>query len=118
MNIILFRSKIFRRKKKKEKVVETIKKHNLINNGDRVVCGVSGGPDSISMLNILKEIKEEKIYDFEIFAAHVNHGLRVESEEEYKFVENYANVNNIIFEGMKIEGYRDNKFTEKKQQYK
>ena len=36
----------------KEKVINTIKKYNLIHSGDKVVLGVSGGPDSISMLNI------------------------------------------------------------------
>ena len=44
----------------KQKVLETIKKYNLIEDGDKIVLGVSGGPDSISMLNILKEIKNEQ----------------------------------------------------------
>ncbi len=59
----------------KEKVIETIKKFNLIENGDKLVLGVSGGPDSISMLNILNEIKEEKLYEFDRVVAHVHHGL-------------------------------------------
>ena len=37
----------------KEIVLNTIKKFNLIEDGDRIVLGVSGGPDSLSMLNIL-----------------------------------------------------------------
>ena len=41
----------------KQKVIETIRKYSLIEDGDKIVLGVSGGPDSISMLNILKEIK-------------------------------------------------------------
>ena len=45
----------------KEKVIETIKKYNLIEENDKIVIGVSGGPDSISLLDILKQIKEEKI---------------------------------------------------------
>ena len=44
----------------KQKVLETIKKYNLIENGDKLVLGVSGGPDSISMLNVLNEIKALK----------------------------------------------------------
>ena len=32
----------------KEEVLKTIKKYNLIENGDKLVLGVSGGPDSIS----------------------------------------------------------------------
>ena len=58
----------------KEKVLETIKKYSLITSGDKIVLGVSGGPDSISMLNILNEIKEE--LNFEIVVAHINHGIR------------------------------------------
>ena len=34
------------------------KKYNLITENDKIVLGVSGGPDSISMLNILKDIKK------------------------------------------------------------
>ena len=52
----------------KEKVLETIKKYNLIENGDKIVIGVSGGPDSITLLNVLLEIKNEnfKQSDFNI----------------------------------------------------
>ena len=40
-----------------EKVLSTINKYNLIQKGDKIVLGLSGGPDSISMLDILKELK-------------------------------------------------------------
>ena len=79
----------------KEIVLETIKKHNLIIDGDRIVCGVSGGPDSISMLNVLKEIKEEKKYDFEIFVAHINHGLRENAKLDEEYVIDYCEKNNL-----------------------
>lgn len=79
----------------KEKVIETIKKHNLINAGDRIVCGVSGGPDSISMLNILKELKEEKVFEFDIFVAHINHGLRENAKIDEKYVTQYCENNGI-----------------------
>lgn len=46
-------------KQLKEKVVRTIKKFNLIEDGDRLVLGVSGGPDSICMLDILIDIQKE-----------------------------------------------------------
>ena len=44
----------------KNKVLKTIKKYNLIENGDKLVLGVSGGPDSIAMLNILNDLRIEK----------------------------------------------------------
>ncbi len=77
----------------KEKVIETIKKYNLINNGDRIVLGVSGGPDSISMLNILREIKDEM--NFNIIVAHINHLIRKEAVEDEKYVQEYCKKYNI-----------------------
>lgn len=79
----------------KEKVLETIKKYNLIADGDKIVLGVSGGPDSISMLNILNEIKNEQIIKFEIYVAHINHLIREEAIDDEKYVQDYCNRNNI-----------------------
>ncbi len=79
----------------KQKVIETIRKYNLIEDGDKIVLGVSGGPDSISMLNILKQIKDEQIKDFEIYVAHINHMIREEAIDDEKYVEDYCNRNNI-----------------------
>ena len=41
----------------KQKILQTIKDYNLIENGDKIVIGVSGGPDSICLLHVLNEIK-------------------------------------------------------------
>lgn len=68
----------------KENVLKTIKKYNLIEKGDSIVVGVSGGPDSISLLHILNELKEE--LKIKIYVAHVNHMLRKEADEETEYV--------------------------------
>ena len=81
----------------KEKVLETVKKYNLINDGDRIICGVSGGPDSMTMLNILKSFKKEKVFDFEIIVAHINHGLRENAKLDEKYVIEYCEKNNIQY---------------------
>jgi len=81
--------------KMKNKVIDTIKKFNLIQSGDKIVLGVSGGPDSISMLNILNEIKEQ--FKFEIYVAHINHMIREEAEDDEIYVQNYCKKNNIEF---------------------
>ncbi len=80
-----------------EKVKETIKKYNLIENGDRLVLGVSGGPDSITMLDILKNIKNSGELNFEIVVAHINHMIRTESTDDEQYVENYCKKNGIKF---------------------
>ena len=79
----------------KNKVLDTIKKYNLIETKDKIVLGVSGGPDSISMLNILNEIKNE--LNFEIYVAHMNHMIRKEAEDDENYVQEYCTKNNIQF---------------------
>ena len=64
----------------KNKVIETIKKYGLIQAKDKIVLGVSGGPDSITMLDILRQIQEE--FDFEIVVAHINHMIRKEAIQD------------------------------------
>ena len=71
-----------------KKVLETITKYNLIESGYKIVLGVSGGPDSISMLNILDERKQE--LQFEIYVAHINQMIREEAEEDGKYVQSYC----------------------------
>lgn len=77
----------------KDEVLNTIKKYNLIESGDRIVIGVSGGPDSILLLHILNELKKE--LDFEIFVAHINHMLREEADEETEYVIDFCKKLNI-----------------------
>ena len=79
----------------KDRVLETIKKNRLIVNGDKIVLGVSGGPDSISMLNILRELKEEGTLQFSMVVAHINHMIREEAIEDEKYVEDYCKKNGI-----------------------
>ena len=83
---------------------------NLLENNDTIVIGVSGGPDSMCLLHILNSLKEK--YKLNLICAHVNHGLRKESEEEAKFVQGYCEENNIKFKYMIIKNYHNNKFSE------
>ena len=72
----------------KNKILQTIKKYNLIKNGDSIVIGVSGGPDSICLLHVLNELKEE--LNFKIYVAHINHMIRKEADEETEYVKNFC----------------------------
>ena len=78
-----------------KKVLNTIKKYNLIEDGDRLVLGVSGGPDSISMLNIINKIKVEGIIRFDFVVAHINHGLRENAKIDEKFVQDFCKKINV-----------------------
>lgn len=74
-----------------EKVKETIKKYNLISQNDKIVVAVSGGPDSIALLDILYKL------NYNICVAHVNHGLRENAIIDQKFVEDFCQKRNIPF---------------------
>lgn len=67
-----------------ERVKTTIKKYNLLNKGDKIVVGISGGGDSVFLLWVLNQLKEE--YQLKLITAHLNHMLRKEAKEEEKFV--------------------------------
>jgi len=68
-----------------EKLVESVKKHRLLLNHDRVLVAVSGGPDSVALLHVLYDLREELKLELEI--AHLQHGIRgEEAREDARFV--------------------------------
>lgn len=76
-----------------EKVLQTIVKNELIKNGDKIVIGVSGGPDSITLLDVL--IKLQSKIEFNITVAHINHMIRTDAIDDQKYVEQYCKNRNI-----------------------
>lgn len=76
-----------------ENILNTIKKYNMINVGDKVVVAVSGGPDSMALLNTLLNLKNER--EFEIVVAHVNHMIRAVANDETEYVEQFCKKHNI-----------------------
>ena len=58
----------------------------MIGQGDFIAVGVSGGADSVCLLLLLCELKQE--YDLELCAVHINHGIRREAFKDQEFVEN------------------------------
>lgn len=57
-----------------EKVRQSIEGHGLLPQGEAVVAGVSGGPDSLCLLHLLCRLAGE--YDLSLHVAHLNHRLR------------------------------------------
>jgi len=85
-------------------VLKTIKKYNLINANDKIVLGVSGGPDSLFMLDVLNKLKEK--LQIELVVAHVNHKIREEADSEEEFVREFAQKLNIEFYSKRIEAIK------------
>lgn len=79
-----------------ESVIKTIKEYNMIDKGNSIVVGVSGGPDSICLINLLSEFKEK--YDLRLYVVHVNHMLRgIDADNDASFVEDVCRGMGIPF---------------------
>ncbi len=77
---------------------------NDINFDNYVVVGVSAGPDSMCLLNILEK-KTNKI-----IVCHINHNIREQSIIEEEYLKKYCQEHNLIFESMTIKEYKENNF--------
>ena len=72
-----------------DKVKSVIHKYDMLTKDSTVVVGVSGGSDSMALLYILYNLKDE--FGIKLIAAHVNHGLRGESaDRDEKFVSDFC----------------------------
>lgn len=67
---------------------ETIEHHCMLERGQRVLVAVSGGPDSVALLDILARLAPE--YDVALHVAHLNHMLRPEAGRDAEFVRSLA----------------------------
>ncbi|HHV78535.1 MAG TPA: tRNA lysidine(34) synthetase TilS [Firmicutes bacterium] len=70
------------------KVRKTIEKYQMLQKGDRVLVGVSGGPDSIALLHILSQLRDE--YELNLYVAHLNHLIRPDAESDAEYVRQFA----------------------------
>ncbi|HPF83158.1 MAG TPA: tRNA lysidine(34) synthetase TilS [Bacilli bacterium] len=89
--------------------------YNFINNelnikeNDYLILAISGGPDSMALLDLLKRYGKEK--NVNIVCAHVNHNTGRQGQiEEQNYLETYCKENNVIFEKMIIDKYSENNF--------
>ncbi len=82
-------------------------KNNLINS-NHIGAAVSGGPDSVFMLYLLNEIRDD--FGFDITVLHFNHKIREESDADALFVEDISRKLNLDYE---TESYDVLKFAKK-----
>lgn len=84
------------------KVKKTIEEHSMLSNGDSVVVGLSGGADSICLLDILLRLKES--FNLTLKAVHVNHNLRGdEALFDQKFVEDFCRSRHVELEIVSVD---------------
>ena len=77
-----------------DEVLSEVKREKLIEQGDVVLVGLSGGADSVCLLLLLEQMKE--YIPFELRAVHVEHGIRgEESRRDAAFAEQLCEKNGI-----------------------
>lgn len=73
-----------------DKVLNYVKKYNMIQSGDKILVALSGGPDSVCLLHILYSLR--KTLNIELYAAHVNHCLRgKDADDDEQYVRDLCN---------------------------
>lgn len=75
-------------------MVKAIKTYNLIENGDTVAVGVSGGKDSLLLLKALKAYQEYKDVNFNLIAITISFGR---PDMDFSPVSNFCKENNIPY---------------------
>lgn len=85
--------------------IDNFIKNIYLDNDDYVIVGVSSGPDSMALLHMLKMNLKCKIV-----CAHINHNVRIQSNEEEAYLKEYCKEKDIIFESTKIKSYNENNF--------
>ena len=85
-----------------DKVVSTIEKYRMLEKGDSVAVGFSGGADSVCLLHILYMLRER--YELDITACHVNHMLRGEdADNDEQFCRDFCEKYGINFKALRVD---------------
>lgn len=84
-----------------KKVLNTIRRQQLIPQGSDVICGFSGGGDSVCLLSVLSELKA--VLQIRLQAVHINHELRgQEADADEAFCRAFAESRGIAFTAVHV----------------
>lgn len=72
-----------------------VRTHRLFTRGDTLVIACSGGPDSLTLLDMLSRFKDD--YDLTLIAVYVHHGIRRAADREVAMVEQEAKRRQCLF---------------------
>ncbi len=81
-------------------LIEKVESTRLIEEHDKIVIGVSGGPDSVCLFDVLLKLRDVK--DLSLFVVHINHCIREEADIEENYVEELCKKNDIEFFSKKV----------------
>lgn len=85
-----------------DKALATICKYKLIEKNDNIVLGLSGGPDSMALLYVLLSAKKQM--DFNLWIAHINHGVRgAEALKDELFVKELSDSLDLPFFSTRVD---------------
>lgn len=89
----------------KDKIKNAIDTFSMLDKGDTVLVGFSGGKDSVVLLHALNSLADE--YNITVTALHVNHNIRgEEAKRDQLFCESFCKQNNISFLSIGVEAIR------------
>ncbi len=80
------------------KILRTIQRHAMVRpakRAERVLIGLSGGPDSVVLTHVLFELTTK--LGIELIAAHLHHGLRAEADDDEAFCHELADALHLPF---------------------
>lgn len=77
------------------KVQRYIRENGMLEKGDKLVLGVSGGADSVCLFMLLKDLQKE--YNLLLYVVHVNHGIRAEAAEDADYVRTLCETHGVPF---------------------
>jgi tRNA(Ile)-lysidine synthase len=70
------------------RITETVRRHDLFEPGDHVLVWVSGGPDSVCLLESLVRLR--RLFRLKLSVFHMDHGLRADSADDAAYVRRLA----------------------------
>ncbi|MCF8011776.1 MAG: tRNA 2-thiocytidine biosynthesis TtcA family protein [Clostridiales bacterium] len=93
----------------KARVKRAIADYKMIENGDKIVIGLSGGRDSVVLLNVLSEIKREISVEYNLYAVFIHMGWTMNTDlleelcckHDIPFFCRYTNIGEIVFKHCK-----------------
>ena len=86
----------------------TVKEHKMIDRGDHIIIGVSGGADSVALLLYLYRLKDE--LELSLTVCHINHCLRgQDSENDEEYVRNLCKSLDIECKVLRFDAAREAK---------